>query len=150
MGSFDLVLDCTQFTNVNGLGFSHKFLQSQDNYMMEVFIKHMDKGFETAQLTDHATARGRLLFEYRDMKCRCATTASRESADSKLPVGDLLIQYYYLSQRHLHSQADQSMAYPRDQKVGISERTKMSLADILKVKKLADNVSFLRLYFLKN
>lgn len=48
MNSFDLVFDLTQFSNVNGLGFSHKFLQSQDNYMMEVFIKHMDKGFEAS------------------------------------------------------------------------------------------------------
>ena len=32
----------------------------------------------------------------------------------------------------------------------VSEKTKMSLSDVAKVKKLADNVNFMRLYFLKS
>ena len=32
----------------------------------------------------------------------------------------------------------------------VSEQTKMTLSDVIKVKKLADNISFMRLFFLKN
>ena len=32
----------------------------------------------------------------------------------------------------------------------VSEKTKMSLSDVVKVKKLADNINFFRLFYLKN
>jgi hypothetical protein len=39
---------------------------------------------------------------------------------------------------------------PPGQQYDHHESTRMSLSDVMRVKKLADNINFLRLYFLKN
>lgn len=66
----------------------------------------------------------------------------------KLSVGETFIQYYYLCQRKVHQQFEQAYKYPGES-FRVDAKTKMSLADVLRVKKLADNISFLRLFFLK-
>ena len=60
-----------------------------------------------------------------------------------MSVGSTFIQSYYLAQRKLHSEAE------RQGSVNL-ESTKMTLNDVLKVKRLADNINFLRLYFLES
>jgi hypothetical protein len=66
----------------------------------------------------------------------------------KLSIGETFIQYYYLCQRKVHHQLEQSYKYPGET-FKVNTKSKMSLADVLRVKKLADNISFLRLFFLK-
>jgi len=66
-----------------------------------------------------------------------------------LSIGETFIQYYYLCQRRMHQQYEQSYVYTGEQ-FRVSEKTKMSLSDVVRVKKLADNINFLRLFFLKN
>ena len=66
-----------------------------------------------------------------------------------MSTGETFIQYYYLCQRKVHQQYEQSYIYAGES-FRVSEKTKMSLADVVKVKKLADNINFMRLFFLKS
>jgi hypothetical protein len=67
--------------------------------------------------------------------------------------GETFIQYYYLCQRKTHQQMNESAVYPGsnecyNQKSG--DKNWMTLGDVLKVKKIADNVNFMRHFFLKS
>jgi hypothetical protein len=53
-----------------------------------------------------------------------------------------------LCQRKLHQQQEIAYKYPGEA-FRVDNKSKMSLADVLRVKRMADNISFLRLFFLK-
>ena len=72
-----------------------------------------------------------------------------EDSGYLLSTGETFIQYYYLCQRKVHQQYEQSYQYAGETS-RLSEKTKMSLSDVVKVKKLADNINFMRLFFLKS
>lgn len=67
-----------------------------------------------------------------------------------LSIGEVFIQYYYLCQRKIHAQKDSTSNFYREDKLPASEANWISLADVVKIKKLADNINFMRLYFLKS
>lgn len=137
---FDLVFDTSQITNV-GL-FGSRVLQAQDNYMLEAFLVNLEYGFTEKQ----EVPKKKLIFDYKELKCGCKVKSSNKfqnSAQDEMSIGSTFIQSYYLSQRKLHSEAE------RQGSVNL-ESTKMTLNDVLKVKRLADNINFLRLYFLES
>lgn len=69
---------------------------------------------------------------------------------SSLTIGEVFLQYYYLYQRKLHQSNDASNNFYREEKLPQSETNWITLADVIKIKKIADNISFMRLYFLKS
>ena len=67
--------------------------------------------------------------------------------------GETFIQYYYLCQRKTHKQTETAYVYPgsADRFNQVSgDKNWMTLADVLKVKKIADNINFMRNFFLKS
>ncbi len=71
----------------------------------------------------------------------------------KLSIGEVFIQYYYLCQRKQHSENETSSGFYKDEYSNQAlpvEKNWMSLADVVKVKKLADSINFMRLFYLKN
>ena len=137
---FDLVFDMSQITNL-GL-FGSRVLTAQDNYMLEAFLGNLEYGFTKKQ----NLPKKKLMFDFKDLKCGCKVNAKAKFDNFEqggMSVGQTFIQSYYLSQRKLHSEAE------RQGSVNL-ESTKITLNDILKVKRLADNINFLRLYFLES
>ena len=89
------------------------------------------------------------MFDFTTLKCQCGSQKQDPlKGIVDMSVGETLIQYYYLSQRQLHSEANQSSNLPKDNCV--SESTKMSLPDVMRVKRMADNINFMRVYYLKS
>ena len=138
---FDLVFDMSQITNL-GL-FGSRVLQAQDNYILEAFLGNLEYGFTKR----HNLPKNKLMFDFKDLKCGCKVNAKKAKCENfeqgGMSVGQTFIQSYYLSQRKLHSEAERAGS------VNL-ESTKITLNDILKVKRLADNINFLRLYFLES
>jgi len=71
-------------------------------------------------------------------------------SSESLSIGEVFIQYYYLCQRKQHAQNDITPNFYREEKLPQSETNWITLSDVLKIKKIADNINFLRLYFLKS
>ena len=69
---------------------------------------------------------------------------------SKKSIGEMFIQYYYLCQRAIHNEVEKLVSSFPEENFRSTETTKMTLTDVVKVKKMADNVSFMRLFFLKS
>lgn len=106
---FDIVVDVSQVTN--SYLFGSKFLQHQENYMVDRFIQNL----EEVSCIPHTESRRNIkedsLFDFRALKCQCRNaTRSYTQTESellrrngyKLSIGETFIQYYYLCQRKLH------------------------------------------------
>ena len=150
---FDVILDVTQLSNLGLLG--SKYLYHQENYMVDAFLKNLEEPSCYESIGKAAAKKEKSLFDFRGLKCYCSDEQQQEQREKKgddgyvLSTGETFIQYYYLCQRKVHQQYEQSYMYPGES-FRVSEKTKMSLSDVVKVKKLADNINFLRLFFLKN
>jgi hypothetical protein len=93
----------------------------------------------------------KLLYDFRGLKCTCNDDLPKGQHSNEMSVGESFIQYYYLCQRRIHAEVVmQAEQYRSTEDFGPSESTMMSLSDVIKVKKMADNISFFRLFFLKN
>ena len=146
-------MDVSQLSNLGLLG--PKYLYHQENYMVDAFLKNLEEPSCYSSIGKTAAKKEKSLFDFRGLKCYCSDEQQQEQMEKKqddgyvLSTGETFIQYYYLCQRKVHQQYEQSYMYPGES-FRVSEKTKMSLSDVVKVKKLADNINFLRLFFLKN
>lgn len=147
---FDLVVDMSQYSNVEVLGTD--YLKFQENLMLDRFACHLDQDLLAPGLERS------FVFEYKELKCLCKKQnlikagASLPSiiAQKNLSLGELFIQHYYLTQRKLHSQNEVASSFYHEERIPTSEVNWITLADVVKIKKLADNINFMRLFFLKS
>ena len=126
-----------------------RYLKYQENFILESFAQHLEGNDQV--LTKAKKDDKKLLYDFRGLKCTCHDIKPRDQRSDDMSVGESFIQYYYLCQRRIHAevvmQADQ---YRHTEDFAAPESTMMSLNDVIKVKKMADNISFFRLFFLKN
>ena len=159
---FDVALDLSAYTNVDVLGYD--YLAYTDNLMLDKLALNLEGHEPKIEKTK--------LFEYKELKCSCSRGKSREaelefnarqrdqeerdsssssSSQFKLSIGEHFIQYYYLSQRKQSAQNDANQALLSYQNgKATNDKNWMTLRDLVRVKKLADSLNFLRLFFLKN
>ena len=151
---FDIVIDLSQYSNVDILGTD--YLKFQENLMLDRFSLHLDQNLIELPSS-------RFVFDYKDLKCQCKKSVfahnqgkpapvslAQLSNTSHLSIGEVFIQYYYLCQRRLHAVNDTTPNFYREERLPASEINWITLADVVKIKKLADNINFMRLYFLKS
>lgn len=109
---FDLVVDISQYTNVDVLGTD--YLKFQENLMLDRFAQHLDQNVQEPNSGN--------LFTYKELKCQCKSANLRRLLEAEvnqgrrkgategmslisqktLSLGEVFIQYYYLSQRSMH------------------------------------------------
>ena len=146
---FDMIVDISQYSNVEVLGTD--YLKFQENLMLDRFAMNLDQNL----ISKDKTA---FVFDFKELKCLCKKTHLLKQigtlptliGQKNLSIGEVFIQYYYLCQRKLHEQNETSSSFYHEEKIPASEANWISLADVVKIKKLADNINFLRLFFLKS
>ncbi|CDW78228.1 UNKNOWN [Stylonychia lemnae] len=149
---FDVIVDNSIHSNVQILGTD--FLRYNDNLILDRLSLNLEQG--------HPEFNKEFIFDYRDLKCFCKPInphqgGSRQIVNisdlqlSKLSVGELFIQYYYLCQRKQHQENDTNAAFYKDENGNAANEIHwMSLTDVVKVKKIADSINFMRLFYLKS
>ena len=126
-----------------------RFLKYQENFILEAFALHLE-GSDRILSRPSEKEKG-LLYDFRELKCICQNVKSSDEQENDKSIGESFIQYYYLCQRRIHSEVEmQCEQFKGEENFYASESTKMTLNDVVKVKKMADNISFMRLFFLKN
>ena len=121
---FDVITDVTQITCQSLLG--TKYLQHQENYMVDVFLRNLEE--PSCQLPPEgdkaARQRHKSLFDLKEFKCSCTSEQQQKQKEAAhkfeeehgksgyvLSLGETFIQYYYLCQRKVHRQYEQSYIY---------------------------------------
>eukprot|EP00347_Sterkiella_histriomuscorum_P018336 403345893 len=146
---FDIAIEISNYSQVEVLGTD--YLKYTDNLVLDRLSINLDQNIPQFKKD--------LLFEFKDLKCFCKNfqpvqakfTDLSEIQKLKLSIGEHFIQYYYLCQRKQHQENDTNSAFYK-QENGATQNDKnwMTLSDVVKVKKIADSINFLRLFFLKS
>ncbi len=65
MGLFEIVLDITQYSNLEILG--HKFLKYQENFILEQFAANLEGSEKVLSKKEK-----KLLYDFKRLKCNCS------------------------------------------------------------------------------
>ena len=74
---FDIVIDLSQYSNVDILGTD--FLKFQENLMLDRFSLHLDQNLIELPSS-------RLVFDYKDLKCQCKKSVFTHNPGKLAPV----------------------------------------------------------------
>ena len=67
---FDIILDTTQYSNLELLG--KKYLHHQENYIIDAFLKNLEEPSCYDALKKAEEKKTQSIFDYRDLKCFCS------------------------------------------------------------------------------
>ena len=102
MKLFDVVLDCSQFSNLEIMG--SRFLKYQENFILEAFALHLEG---SDRILSRPSEKDKdLLYDFRELKCICQNLKRSDKLDHDKSIGESFIQYYYLCQRRIHSEVE--------------------------------------------